>query len=234
MGRVVLRARGLTRTYGTGAAARRVVDGVDLELLAGEFVAIVGPSGSGKSTLLNLLGGLDRSSAGSVEIAGADLARVGRQRLTALRRREIGFVFQFFNLVGELTALENVLLPARLARDLDAGRVRARVLLERLCVAHVAGSLPAELSGGEEQRVAIARALVMEPSLILADEPTGNLDASSARDILNLLVRLNGEFGKTIAMVTHDPHAAKAASKIRYLEKGSLLPEGEKPEDWGA
>ena len=218
---MVLTARGLSRTYGTGATARRVVDGVDLDLRAGELVAIVGPSGSGKSTLLNLLGGLDRSSAGSVEIAGADLARVSQRRLTDLRRREIGFVFQFFNLVGELTALENVLLPARLARDLDGGRVRARDLLERLGVAHVAGSLPAELSGGEEQRIAIARALVMEPSVILADEPTGNLDAAAGERVIQLLREAVGS-DRAVLIVTHHAEHATAADRILTMLDGRL------------
>jgi ABC-type lipoprotein export system ATPase subunit len=225
VGPVVLTARGLTRTYGKGAAARSVVNAVDLDLYAGELVAVVGPSGSGKSTLLNLLGGLDRCSAGSVEIAGADLATASQRRLTELRRGEIGFVFQFFNLIGELTALENVLLPARLAGDVAGGRARARTLLDRLGVAHVAGSLPSELSGGEEQRVAIARALVMEPSLILADEPTGNLDAAAGDTVIQLLREAAGR-DRAVLMVTHHAEHATAADRVLRMRDGRLAAAG--------
>jgi putative ABC transport system ATP-binding protein len=199
----------------------------------GEFVALMGPSGSGKSTLLHLIAAMDRPTSGNIQVLGQNIAQLSDGAVARWRNTHIGFVFQSFNLIPVLTALENVELPLRLTRLKKADRAaHARKALELVGLGDRLGHTPRQLSGGQEQRVAIARALVTDPDLILADEPTGNLDAASARDVLTLLSRLNGEFGKTVVMVTHDPHAARTASKVRYLDKGLLLPEGQTPEDW--
>jgi len=206
---------------------------VDIEVHKGEFVALMGPSGSGKSTLLHLVAAMDRPTGGEVRVLGEDLHALSESQAARWRNRHIGFVFQTFNLIPVLSALENVELPLKLTNLKRKERIEhAATALKLVGLEDRVGHLPRQLSGGQEQRVAIARAIVTDPDLILTDEPTGNLDANSAQEVLTLLSRLNREFGKTIVMVTHDPHAARFASKIRYLEKGELLPEGQAPADW--
>jgi putative ABC transport system ATP-binding protein len=206
---------------------------VNLEIGEGEFVALMGPSGSGKSTLLHLVAAMDRPTSGQIRAVGQDLGQLDDNAIARWRNTHIGFVFQNFNLIPVLTALENVELPLKLTKLSKNERLEhAQHALELVGLGDRMGHAPRQLSGGQEQRVAIARAIVTDPDLLLADEPTGNLDASSAQEVLTLLSRLNQEFGKTIVMVTHDPHAAKTAAAIRYLEKGELLPEGQVPEDW--
>jgi putative ABC transport system ATP-binding protein len=217
----VVSARGLVRVYGSGTAARAVVDDVTLEVCGGEFVAIVGRSGSGKSTLLNLLGGLERPSAGTVLVAGRRLDRSSQGELARFRQRAIGFVFQFFQLIPELSAWENVLLPARLAGDLRDGRRRATELFERLDLGGRGAQLPGYLSGGEQQRVAIARALVMEPNVILADEPTGNLDAAAGAVVLDLL-RAAVTADRAVVMVTHHTDHASRADRVLRMSDGRV------------
>ena len=212
---------GLEKVYGTGAASTRALDGVDLTFWKGEFAAIMGPSGSGKSTLLHIVGALEEPTAGVVEIAGRRLDQMRERELTRLRRDHIGFIFQFFNLLPSLTALENVVLPALIARQLDEPRRRrALELLDRVGLADRAEHLPSELSGGEQQRVSIARALLMSPALLLADEPTGNLDSRAGAEVLRLLRALNREEGHTVLMVTHDPSAAAIADRVVFLRDG--------------
>jgi len=219
----VVRAQGLVKTFGHGRAARRVLDGMGLEVAAGEVVAVLGRSGSGKSTLLHLLGGLDRPEAGTVEIAGERVTGVSERKLSALRRRRIGFVFQFFHLLPELTGEGNVLLPGRVrGADPDAAR-RGGELIDRLGLRHVAGSLPHQLSGGEQQRFAIARALVNDPVLLLADEPTGNLDVEAGAEVLTLL-RAGADEGRAVVMVTHEASAAGIADRVLRMESGQLVP----------
>jgi putative ABC transport system ATP-binding protein len=217
----VIRVRGLTKVFGSGETSVRALDGVDLEIADGEMVAVMGPSGSGKSTLLHLLGALETPTAGSIELGGRRFQTLDDRELTLLRRERIGFVFQFFNLLPALTAEENVLLPALIAgrRD-DEVRRRGRALLERVGLAPRAHHLPSELSGGEQQRVSIARALLMQPALVLADEPTGNLDSHSGAQILELLAELNRADGHTIVLVTHDPAAAAIAGRVVFLRDG--------------
>ena len=218
----VVRARGLTKTFGVGRAARTVLRGVDLDVAAGELVAVVGRSGSGKSTLLHVLAGLDRIDSGSISIAGVQVDGASDRAITDLRGRSIGFVFQFFHLVPELTGLENVLLPTR-ARPSPNGAVgRASALIERLDLRDVARSLPHELSGGEQQRFAIARALVNDPPVVLADEPIGNLDPASGSVVLALL-RAAADEGRAVAMVTHQPEAAAIADRVVRLEDGRIV-----------
>ncbi len=219
MGSAIVRARGLVKTYGEGRAAVRVLDGADLEVERGEFVAVVGRSGSGKSTLLHLLGGLDRADSGTIEVAGARLHELDERGLTVVRRRDVGFVFQSFHLLPELSSLENVLLPAQLARDGVQAGPRARELLARLGLTEVARRLPTTLSGGEQQRLAIARALVNDPSLVLADEPTGNLDEESGAAVLDLLRRA-ADTGRAVVLVTHDRAATVLAHRVLRLQDG--------------
>jgi ABC-type lipoprotein export system ATPase subunit len=217
----VVSARGLVRTFGEGRSARRVLDGADLSVEAGEIVAVLGRSGSGKSTLLHLIGGLDRPEAGTVEVAGERVTGAGERRLSALRRRHVGFVFQFFHMLPELSGEANVLLAARV-RGADAGAVaRGRALVDRLGLREVAESLPHQLSGGEQQRFAIARALVNDPSVVLADEPTGNLDVQAGADVLGLLRDLAAE-GRAVVLVTHEASAAGIADRVLRLEDGRL------------
>ena len=218
----VVRARAVTKTFGTGRAERTVLRGADLDVAAGELVAVVGRSGSGKSTLLHVLAGLDRPDSGTIEIAGGRVDGVRDAQLTALRARAIGFVFQFFHLVPELTGVENVLLPTRVRPSPDGSLRRAHELLERLDLRDVARSLPHELSGGEQQRFAIARALVNAPSLLLADEPTGNLDAGAAAEVLALLRELADE-GRGVVVVTHDDAATTIADRVLHLADGRLV-----------
>ncbi len=217
---VVVSARGLERSFGTGRAAVRVLEGVDLDVSAGEVLAVVGRSGSGKSTLLHLLGGLDRPDAGTVELDGVRLERAGEATLARVRREKVGFVFQAFHLLPELSGLENVLLPARLARDRRAAS-RGRELVAELGLEEVAERLPVVLSGGEQQRLAVVRALVNDPPLLLADEPTGNLDAESGRHVLDLLRRVAAS-GKAVVVVTHEPSVVERADRVLRLEGGKL------------
>jgi len=219
VGSAIVRARGLVKTYGEGRAAVRVLDGADLEVERGEFVAVVGRSGSGKSTLLHLLGGLDRADSGTIEVAGARLHELDERGLTVVRRRDVGFVFQSFHLLPELSSLENVLLPAQLARDGVQAGPRARELLARLGLTEVARRLPTTLSGGEQQRLAIARALVNDPSLVLADEPTGNRDEESGAAVLDLLRRA-ADTGRAVVLVTHDRAATVLAHRVLRLQDG--------------
>jgi putative ABC transport system ATP-binding protein len=200
---------------------------VDIEIERGEFVALMGPSGSGKSTLLHLIAAMDKPTGGEIAVLGENLRQMTDRQIARWRNEHVGFIFQSFNLIPVLTALENVELPLKLTNLNKKERMEhATTALKLVGLGDRLGHFPRQLSGGQEQRVAIARAIVTDPALILADEPTGNLDAASADDVLTMLQRLNREFGKTIVMVTHDPHAAKFASKARHLEKGELLPEG--------
>src|SRR5947209_5793831 len=213
-----LRARDLVKSYGRGRAARRVLDGASLEVQRGELVAVVGRSGSGKSTLLHLLGGLDWPEEGWVEVGGE---RMDARRADALRARRIGFVFQAFHLVPELTGLENVLLAARLPGNRNGIAQRGAELVEQLGLGQVSGALPHELSGGEQQRFAIARALASDPDVVLADAPTGNLDAASGEQVLGLLGALSGE-GRGVVVVTHEPAVVERATRVVELRDGRI------------
>jgi ABC-type lipoprotein export system ATPase subunit len=219
----VVTAQGLVRTFGEGRAARRVLDGAELVVEPGEVVAVLGRSGSGKSTLLHVLGGLDRPEEGVVEVAGERVKGVSERRLSAIRRRHIGFVFQFFHLLPELTGEGNVLLAGRVRGAAPDAAARGRDLIARLGLDEVAGSLPHQLSGGEQQRFAIARALVNDPSLLLADEPTGNLDVDAGAVVLRLLRALADE-GRAVVLVTHEPAAAGIADRVLRLDAGQLVP----------
>jgi ABC-type lipoprotein export system ATPase subunit len=218
----VVAARGIVKSFGTGRAARRVLDGADLEVQAGEVVAILGRSGSGKSTLLHLIGGLDRPEAGSIEVAGERVDGMSESRLSALRRRRVGFVFQFFHLLPELSGEGNVLLAGRVRGAHPEAAARGSELIDRLGLRAVADSLPHQLSGGEQQRFAIARALVNDPAVLLADEPTGNLDAESATEVLRLL-RAGASDGRAVVMVTHEQAAASIADRVLTLQEGRLV-----------
>jgi putative ABC transport system ATP-binding protein len=220
--------RGLAKTFGEGRTEVQALRGVDLDVPRGQLLAIMGPSGSGKSTLLHILGALDAPTAGTIEVAGEHYEGLDEAGLTRLRRDHIGFVFQFFNLLPSLTAAENVLLPALIARRSDRSlRERALALLAKVGLGDRADHLPSELSGGQQQRVSIARALLLEPELVLADEPTGNLDRRSSREILGLLRSLVEAEGHTIVMVTHDPTAAAVADRIVFLRDGMVAGEVE-------
>jgi ABC-type lipoprotein export system ATPase subunit len=221
----VLRACGLRKQYGKGEGLVRAVDDVDLEVASGETVAVMGPSGCGKSTLLHLLGGLDRPSGGELWLEGERIDRLGERALARLRRDKIGFVFQAFHLMDELTAVENVELPALLAgRSARSSRRRARALLEQIGLADRAGFLPSALSGGQRQRVAIARALVGDPRLVLADEPTGNLDSQATIEVLRLFEALHAA-GQTLVIVTHDSRIAATADRMISMRDGSFVDE---------
>jgi putative ABC transport system ATP-binding protein len=209
----------LVRRYGDGDSAVEAVRGVSLEVPAGQFTAIMGPSGSGKSTLMHLLAGLDRPTEGSVEIAGQDITSMSDKKLTLLRRKHIGFVFQAFNLVPTLTAEENVTLPLSIAgRKIDRAWVDS--VLERVGLDDRRAHRPAEMSGGQQQRVAVARALVAEPTVLFADEPTGNLDSHTSAEVLALLREAASVYGQTIVMVTHDDGAAEAADRVIHFVDG--------------
>ncbi len=219
-----IRVRGLKRVFDSGEATVEALRGVDLDVAFGEFVAVMGPSGSGKSTLLHAIGALDQPTSGSVQLAGVELASLRDDDLTLLRRRKIGFVFQAFNLIDVLTAEENVALPLLVDGLSEAEALRrARASLERVGVAHRRSHWPAKLSGGEQQRVAIARALVTEPVLLLADEPTGNLDSASGEQVLTILRGLVDEKGQTILMVTHDAAQAARADRLVRLRDGHIV-----------
>jgi ABC-type lipoprotein export system ATPase subunit len=221
---LVLSALGVQKRVGRGRSGRLVLDGVELEVDGGELVAVFGRSGSGKSTLLHLLGGLDRPDAGSIEIAGQRLEHSDDRTLARIRLRSVGFVFQSFALVEELSGEDNVLLPTRLPGAPAGGRGRAQRLIDELGVRSVAGRSPHELSGGEQQRFAIARALVNDPALVLADEPTGNLDTSSAADVLGLLRGLTAR-ECAVVVVTHEQDTAAAADRVLRLVDGRLVAE---------
>jgi ABC-type lipoprotein export system ATPase subunit len=223
VGSAVVRASGLVKTYGEGHAAVRVLDGLDLDASRGELVAVVGRSGSGKSTLLHVLGGLDRAERGTIEIGGTRIDRLDERGLTAVRRQQVGFVFQAFHLLPELSGLENVLLPAQLARDGVHAAPRARDLLARLGLEDTARRLPTTLSGGEQQRLAVARALINDPILVLADEPTGNLDEVSGAQVLELL-RGAADSGRVVVLATHDASATGIADRVLRLQDGRLVP----------
>ncbi len=223
--RPVLRASGLCKTFGSGAALVRAVDGVDLDVVPGETVAIMGPSGCGKSTLLHLLGGLERPSAGEIDLAGGPVNGISERALAHLRRTAIGFVFQGFYLMDELTAIENVELPGLLAGNSPkAARTRARELLEQVGLADRTGFLPSALSGGQRQRVAIARALINQPMIVLADEPTGNLDSSATVEVLRLFESLH-ESGQTLVIVTHEQRVAATADRLISMRDGAFVDE---------
>jgi putative ABC transport system ATP-binding protein len=221
---VAVHARGLARRYGEGATAVDALRGVDLEVRSGELVAVMGPSGSGKSTLMHILAGLDRPTAGTVEIAGVDITGLNDSKLTRLRRDHIGFVFQFFNLLPMLDAEENVVLPLSIAGE-KPDRVWLDSLLSQMGLAERRAHRPAELSGGQQQRVAIARALVTRPTILFADEPTGNLDSKTGGEILDLMRASTDAYGQTTVMVTHEARAAAIADRILFLEDGLIVKE---------
>ncbi|MBL8178689.1 MAG: ABC transporter ATP-binding protein [Bryobacterales bacterium] len=229
----VISTKGLTREYTRDQFKVMALHNASLDVNKGEFVALMGPSGSGKSTLLYLIAAMDRPTDGEIQVLGQDLRALSRGEIDEWRNAHVGFVFQSFNLIPVLTALENVELPLKLTSLKKKERLEhAETALKLVGLGDRVHHFPKQLSGGQEQRVAIARALVTDPDIILADEPTGNLDAASANEVLSLLHRLNQEYGKTIVMVTHDPHAARFATKVRFLDKGELLEDGKKPADW--
>jgi len=221
---VLIELNNVTKKYKRDKIEIPVLDGVSMSVGEGDFLALMGPSGSGKSTLLNLLAGIDQPTSGSITIGGTTISGLSERALAAWRARHVGFIFQLYNLIPVLTAYENVELPLLLTR-LSKKQRRDHVMtaLEIVSLSDRAGHYPRQLSGGQEQRVAIARAVVTDPTLLLADEPTGDLDAKSGDEILTLLKRLNREFKKTIIMVTHDPHAAERASHVYHLEKGTFV-----------
>ncbi|HEY5599135.1 MAG TPA: ABC transporter ATP-binding protein [Candidatus Manganitrophaceae bacterium] len=219
----MIRVIDVHKSYVQGKSEIHALAGVSLDIPKGKFAVIMGPSGSGKSTLLHLLGGLDRPTRGEILLDGRIISQMPDDELTLVRRRKIGFVFQFFNLLSTLTALENILLPLILdGQPAGSGRERARALLERVGLGARGDHLPEELSGGEIQRVAIARALVFDPPILLADEPTGNLDSRTGEEILELIRRVNREEGCTVVMVTHDREAASSGDEFFYLKDGVL------------
>jgi putative ABC transport system ATP-binding protein len=220
---VLIKLRGIGKTYERGGEKLRILENLDLDIRKGSFEALMGPSGSGKSTLLNLIAGLDRSTSGSIEIDGKRLDKMSEGELAKWRSNTIGFVFQSYNLLPVLTAVENVELPLLLTSvPSSERRKRAQTALRVVGLEDRSTHFPRQLSGGQEQRVAIARAIVNDPTIIVADEPTGDLDRHSADEILNLLEKLNAELGKTIVMVTHDPAAAERAKIVRHLDKGAF------------
>ncbi len=224
MSQPVVRVEGVSKTYYRDTTPVPVLESIDLAVAEGEFVALMGPSGSGKSTLLNLIAGIDRPSQGRIIVAEQDIAGMSERQLAGFRSRHIGFIFQLYNLIPVMTAFENVELPLLLT-PLSKAERRKHVMmaLDVVGLADRQDHSPRQLSGGQEQRVAIARAIVTDPTLLLADEPTGDLDKKSEEEVLVLLKRLNGEFKKAIVMVTHDPKAAACAARTVMLEKGSLV-----------
>jgi len=222
--KTMVRCEAVSKTYRRGGDSVPVLEGIDLVVPTGEFLALMGPSGSGKSTLLNLIGGIDRPTSGQLEVAGLRLDETRDRSIAAWRAANVGFVFQFYNLLGVLSAEDNVALPLLLT-DLDRNRRRRQTALALSLVglSERAGHKPGQLSGGQQQRVGIARALVADPALLVCDEPTGDLDRASADEILALLATLNAEHGKTIVMVTHDPKAAAHAGRVLHLDKGRLV-----------
>jgi putative ABC transport system ATP-binding protein len=224
---VVIEARQLSKEYIRDEFHVVALKDVDIDIHEGEFVALMGPSGSGKTTLLHLIAAMDSPTTGEIRVLGDNLRQLSDSEMARWRNTNIGFVFQQFNLIPVLTAFENVELPLKLTHlNKQERREHAVTALKLVGLGDRLDHYPKQLSGGQEQRVAIARAIVTDPKLILADEPTGNLDAASAEEVLDILVRLNREYKKTIVMVTHDPHAARHANVVRHLEKGELLPVG--------
>jgi len=222
----LVKVHGVDKVFKRGSEVIHVLGGLDLEIPNGEFLALMGPSGSGKSTLLNLIGGLDRPSEGSVEVGGQRIDKLSNRKLAGWRARHVGLVFQFYNLMPVLSAQKNVELPLLLTKLSRAERKkRAAIALDIVGLSHRTGHYPRQLSGGEQQRTGIARAIVTDPTLLLCDEPTGDLDRKSGDEILDLLQALNREQGKTIIMVTHDNHAAARATRTLYLNKGQLSTE---------
>ncbi|MDO5505924.1 MAG: ABC transporter ATP-binding protein [Pseudoxanthomonas suwonensis] len=222
----MVRVRGLSKAYRRGPEVLQVLHGIDLDIAHGDFVALMGPSGSGKSTLLNLIGGLDTPTSGEIEIEGQRIDRMNDRELARWRSRHAGFVFQFYNLMPTLTAQKNVELPLLLTSLTGRQRERhAAIALALVGLGDRRGHRPNELSGGQQQRVAIARAIVSDPTFLICDEPTGDLDRQSAEEIMSLLDTLNREHGKTIIMVTHDPRAAEVARRTIHLDKGDLVEE---------
>jgi len=220
----LIQVRGLDKTYQRGSEELHVLQGLNLDVDTGDFVAFMGPSGSGKTTLLNLLGGLDLPSAGSITVAGDEITRMSARRLTAWRARHVGFVFQMYNLIPVLTAFQNVALPLLLTSLSKADRCKhVETAMAVVGLADRMHHYPRQMSGGQEQRVGIARALVADPTFLLCDEPTGDLDRKNADEVLDLLNRLVREYGKTVLMVTHDPLAAERAYVVLQLEKGVLV-----------
>jgi putative ABC transport system ATP-binding protein len=221
--KAIIKLRGVRKVYKRDTQEIPVLEGIDLDISEGSFEALMGPSGSGKTTLLNLIAGIDNATAGTVEVNGTDLTRLSEGDLATWRSRNIGFIFQFYNLLPVFTAFQNVELPLLLTGLSKAERKkRVETALRVVGLEDRMDHYPRQLSGGQEQRVAIARALVSDPKVLLADEPTGDLDRKSAEDVLQLLERLNREFKKTIVMVTHDPHSAERASRQYHLDKGVL------------
>jgi len=224
MSEAVIETRNLTKEYVRDEFHVIALQNVTLEIGKGEFVALMGPSGSGKSTLLHLIAAMDRPTEGEIRVLGHNLRELSERKIAHWRNENVGFIFQQFNLIPVLTALENVELPLKLTNLKKAERIaHAITALTLVGLGDRLSHFPRQLSGGQEQRVAIARAIVTDPALILADEPTGNLDAASALEVLTVLGKLNKEFGKTVVMVTHDPHAAQFATVVHHLEKGELL-----------
>ena len=212
------------KVYKRDAFEVPVLNGVTLDVPRGDFLALMGPSGSGKTTLLNLIAGIDRPTAGRISVDGKEISRFSETQLASWRSRHVGFIFQMYNLIPVLNAFENVELPLLLTKlSKKERREHVQAALGIVGLSDRSFHYPRQLSGGQEQRVAIARALVTDPDIILADEPTGNLDAASARDVLSLLQKLNKDFGKTIVLVTHDPHSAAAASRVIHLDKGKFV-----------
>lgn len=218
----IVQIRGLSKLYAEGERSRAVLNDVDLDITAGEFFVLLGRSGSGKSTLLNLMSGIDRADGGTVTIDGTDITKLDERRLTLFRRDHIGIIFQFFNLIPTLTVLENITLPLELSGKSD-GRQRARSLLDAVGLGSRADDFPDKLSGGEQQRVAIARALVHEPALVLADEPTGNLDEETGQLILTLLLELTRDMGRTLVMATHNPEIVPLADTVCQIHDHHLI-----------
>jgi putative ABC transport system ATP-binding protein len=224
MKETIIETRNLSKEYVRDEFQVVALKAINIEIAKGEFVALMGPSGSGKSTLLHLIAAMDKPSQGEIRVLGHNLRELSDREIAHWRNEHVGFIFQQFNLIPVLTALENVELPLKLTRLGKKERLEhAATALKLVGLGDRLGHYPRQLSGGQEQRVAIARAIVTDPALILADEPTGNLDAASAQEVLTILSKLNQEFGKTIVMVTHDPHAARFATTVRHLEKGELL-----------
>ena len=223
MAEPIVQAIHLTKEFRRGQVSVMALDRVEITVERGQFVALMGPSGSGKSTLLNLIAGIDKPDSGSLRVNGTDIATLSERELADWRAANVGFIFQFYNLMPVLTAFENVELPLLLTRlPRTQRRERVELALSMVGLTDRMEHYPSELSGGQQQRVAIARAFITDPVLLVADEPTGDLDRASADDILAMLGRLNSEMGKTIIMVTHDPHAAQSAHLIRHLDKGEL------------
>jgi putative ABC transport system ATP-binding protein len=227
MGEPMVEIRNLVKTYRRGDQVVEVLRDITLDIAAGDFVALMGPSGSGKSTLLNLIAGIDKPDSGVLRVGGVNIVSLGEAELADWRSTHVGFIFQFYNLMPVLSAFENVELPLLLTRLSRAERrEHVHTALSMVGLADRMAHYPSELSGGQQQRVAIARAVITDPAILVADEPTGDLDRTSADDILRLMERLNSEMGKTIIMVTHDPHSAQRAHRVQQLEKGVLVSSG--------